>query len=170
MNNTINHTRDQAEDTLSDEQLLKVLARLDRFARLNDSQFRIPFTRIRIGLDAIIGLVPFVGETIGLILSLYLLMEAGKLNVPLRLKLRMIANVIVDWLIGLVPVLGDLADIAFKANDRNMKLLKAYLQSEQARRVTLTQSSSKKPVLIYVLLSVLLLAGTVYLSVQFNVG
>jgi len=59
-----------AKNTLSDEQLEQTLKRLDRYARLNDSQFRIPFTKVRFGLDSIIGLVPVVGETIGLVLSL----------------------------------------------------------------------------------------------------
>ncbi len=121
-------------ETLTDAQLNAILNRLDRFARLNDSQFRIPFTKWRIGIDALIGFIPVIGETIGLLLSLYLLVEAFKLKMPARLKLRMLANILLDWLIGLIPVLGDFADIAFKANVRNMQLLHRYIAQEQQRR------------------------------------
>lgn len=154
----------QNNKILSDEQLQQTLQRLDRYARLNDSQFRIPFTPFRIGVDAIIGLVPVLGETIGLILSLYLVFEAFKLNVSSKLKLRMIANVLLDWLIGLVPVFGDIADIAFKANIRNMKLLRDYVEQEQQSRNALpAPSTSKKTVLIFLLLSLVLIALSVYL-------
>jgi hypothetical protein len=152
-----------AKNTLSDEQLEQTLKRLDRFARLTDSQFRIPFTKFRFGLDSIIGLVPVVGETIGLVLSLYLVFEAFKLKMPPRLKLRMLRNVALDFLVGLVPVFGDIADIAFKANIRNMKLIKEYVEREQQSRHALPNASSKRPAFIILLLGLVLIAFSVYL-------
>lgn len=158
----------QKTNTLTDEQIKQILNRLERYAKLHDSQFRIPFTRIRIGLDAIIGLIPVVGETIGAILSLYLLLEAMKLKVPSALKVRMITNVIVDWLVGLVPVLGDIADIAFKANIRNYLLLKNYIEEEQRRRKAITESSSRRPAFLYLLVSLSMILISLYLVVELN--
>lgn len=160
----------QTNNPLSDEQLGQILQRLERYARFNDSQFRIPFTRIRIGVDGIIGVIPVFGETVGLILSLYLLLEAIKLKVPTALKMRMMSNVMLDWLIGLVPILGDLADIAFKANIRNYNLLKTYVEQEQQRRRAITESSSRRPVFLYILVSLLFIALSIYLFIALNQG
>lgn len=156
------------ENTLTDEQLDRILFRLERYAKLNDTQFRIPFTRLRIGVDAIIGVIPVLGETIGLILSLYLLLEAIKLKVPTGLKMRMIANVMLDWLIGLVPIFGDLADIAFKANIRNFNLIKTYVEQEQQKRYPVTESSSRRPVFIYIVVSFIFIALSVYVPFALN--
>lgn len=156
----------QTNQTLSDEQLKQTLNRLDRYAKFNDSQFRIPFTKFRIGVDSIIGLVPVVGDTTGLMLSLYLVFEAFKLKVSSRLKVRMLGNVLLDFLIGLVPVFGDIADIAFKANNRNMTLLKGYVEQEQQSRHAIPKpSSSKRPALIFLLISLVLIALSIYLLV-----
>ena len=104
-------------------------ARLDRMraaARLLDSQFRIPGTNIRFGLDAIAGLVPGVGDFAGAIASAYFIYEAARLGAPGTVLARMITNVGVEALVGAVPILGDLFDVAFKANNRNMRLLEQH--------------------------------------------
>lgn len=104
-------------------------ARLDRMrgaARLLDSRFRIPGTGIRFGLDAIIGLVPGVGDFAGAIASSYFIYEAARLGAPAPVLARMVTNVGLEALIGAIPILGDIFDVAFKANNRNMRLLEQH--------------------------------------------
>lgn len=102
--------------------------RLRRIGWLLDSSIPIPGTRFTLGIDQIIGLVPGVGDLIGGVLSLYIIFEAARLGAPRGLLARMGWNVAVDTLVGEVPVLGDLFDIGFKANIRNLVLLDGYLQ------------------------------------------
>lgn len=113
-------------------------ARLDRMraaARLLDSRFRIPGTNIRFGLDAIVGLVPGVGDFAGAIASAYFIYEAARLGAPGPVLARMVTNVGVEALVGAVPILGDLFDVAFKANNRNMRLLETHaVAPDLARR------------------------------------
>ncbi|QTN28855.1 DUF4112 domain-containing protein [Rhodoferax sp. AJA081-3] len=111
------HLRDQA-----------ALARLERYATLMDARFRVPGTRIRIGLDPIIGLLPGIGDVLGLALSLYVVVEAIRLGVSKRVLFKMLRNVALEALVGVVPVLGDVFDIAFKANLRNAAMLKTYIE------------------------------------------
>jgi hypothetical protein len=105
--------------------------RLDRMRRVGwllDNSIPVPGTRFRLGIDQIIGLVPGIGDLIGGALSLYIIVEAYRLGVPRTLLARMGWNVAVDTLVGEVPVLGDLFDIGFKANIRNLALLDGYYQ------------------------------------------
>ena len=104
------------------------LARLDRYATLMDARFRVPGTRIRFGLDPIIGLLPGVGDALGLALSLYVVVEAIRLGVSKRVLFRMLRNVALEALVGVVPVLGDVFDIGFKANLRNAALLRSCIE------------------------------------------
>ena len=104
------------------------LLRLQRLADLLDSRWRIPGTPWRIGVDGIAGLVPGVGDTLGMAVSAYVVYQATRFGVPPSLLARMVANVGVDWLVGSVPVLGSIFDIAFKANKRNMRLLTEHLE------------------------------------------
>ncbi|MGM0766776.1 MAG: DUF4112 domain-containing protein [Pseudomonadota bacterium] len=106
------------------------LARLDRFSRITDTAFRIPFTRIRLGLDPIIGLVPVVGDVIGLVLSLYVLLEAHRAGASKRVKTHMIKNMLIETFGGMVPIVGDAFDIVYKANTRNTRLLREHLEKE----------------------------------------
>lgn len=108
--------------------------RLHRLARLLDSSIGLPGTRFRIGLDGLIGLIPGVGDAIGALLSSYILAEAARLNVPKTVILQMGLNVLVDTLLGIIPILGDFFDMAWKANLRNVRLLDAY--AENPRGVT----------------------------------
>jgi len=157
---------------LSDEQLLATLKRLERYAELTDSRFRIPFTKIHFGIDALVGLIPFVGETIGLVLSFYLLLEASKLGVPASLKIKMLGNVLIDWLVGLVPIAGDIADVAFKANVRNVKLLVEHIDLEHQRRKAALEPKGASGIrhisrFTFMLLLVLLIILSVYLSIEY---
>jgi hypothetical protein len=107
------------------EHHLKKLRRLQRLARLLDSSWGIPGTRVRFGADALLGLIPGGGDAVGLALSGYIVWQAWQLGVSRPTLTRMIANVGLDTLVGAVPALGDLFDVAFKCNIRNLKLLEA---------------------------------------------
>ncbi|MDX1634229.1 MAG: DUF4112 domain-containing protein [Marinobacter sp.] len=109
-------------------QYQRTLDRLDRYAGLLDSRFRIPFTRIRFGLEPLIGLLPGIGDLAGFGLSLYLVGEAVKLRAGSRLIGKMLGNVAVDFVVGLVPVLGDAFDLVWRANDRNARLLREHIE------------------------------------------
>lgn len=139
---------------ISDQQLLATLKRLERLAELSDSRFRIPFTKIRFGFDAVIGLVPFIGDSISLVLSFYLLFDSSKLGLPLSLKIRMLWNIMADWAIGLIPVLGDVADVYFKANNRNMKILLKHINEDFQNRQIGSNPKNKSTLIKRVFISV----------------
>lgn len=94
-----------------------------KFAELLDSRFTIPGTKIKFGLDPILGLVTGIGDLAGASLSVYFMFYATRLGASTSVLLRMFMNIMADLTIGLIPVLGDLFDIAWKANLRNAKLL-----------------------------------------------
>lgn len=99
---------------------------LRRAAWVLDSLFELPVVKVRVGLDAIAGLVPGLGDLTTPIFSSYLLLQAFRMRVPKVILLRMLLNVGLDALVGLVPILGDLFDIGFKANMRNMALVERH--------------------------------------------
>lgn len=105
--------------------------RLDALSRLLDNAFVIPGTTIRFGLDGIIGLVPGIGDLVTTALSSYIIIEARRLGLPRRKIARMIANVAFDAAVGIVPVVGDAADVLFKANRRNMRIIREHLEQER---------------------------------------
>lgn len=107
----------------------ETVRRLHKFAHLLDEQFQVPGTSYRIGLDGLVGLIPGVGDTAAALLSSYVLFEAYRVGAPNALLARMLVNIGVDWLIGSIPVAGDLFDFAFKANRRNVSLLLRHLES-----------------------------------------
>jgi len=109
------------------------LARLDALARLLDTAFVVPGTNIRFGVDALIGLMPGLGDVIATALSLYIVREARALGASRSVIGRMMLNVAVDGAIGLVPVLGDVFDVAFRANRRNVMLLQRHLAASARR-------------------------------------
>ncbi|MCQ6260616.1 DUF4112 domain-containing protein [Alcanivorax sp. MM125-6] len=110
-----------------------VLNRLDRFSRFTDSSLRIPFTRFELGAEAIIGLIPGVGDLAGLVLSGYVLVEAQRAGASGATKRRMVRNMLIDFAGGLVPVVGDAFDAIYKANTRNTRLLRMELRRELGR-------------------------------------
>jgi len=109
------------------------VARIDALATLLDTAFVIPGTGIRFGLDALIGLVPGIGDAITTLLSLYIVHEARALGAPRLLIGRMLSNVALDGLVGAVPVAGDIFDVALRANRRNIALLRAHLNRRDYR-------------------------------------
>lgn len=101
---------------------------LDALGRLLDDSIPIPGTGRRIGVDALIGLVPGFGDAAGALLSAYIVAQAARLGVSRATLLRMAGNVGVEAIVGTIPLLGDLFDAGFKANLRNLRLLHAHLQ------------------------------------------
>lgn len=102
------------------------LLRARQLARLFDSCFRVRGTRWRFGWDAVIGLIPGIGDLLTAATAVYIIRLAGDLNVPQGVRMRMWGNVIVDFIAGSVPLLGDLFDVGFKANLRNVALIEAH--------------------------------------------
>jgi hypothetical protein len=139
---------------LSEGELFALVTRLERFAKLTDSKFKIPGTNIPIGIDALIGFIPVIGELVGAALSLYFLLEARKVGAPLSLKLRMILNILIDFAIGLVPIIGDIADIGFRSNVRNMKLLVEHIQNERGRAYAKRLNEERKATWIIGILAI----------------
>ncbi len=103
------------------------LRRLRRLAWLIDGAFVLPGTRFRFGLNSVIGLLPGGGDAVLGAISLYIIYEAAQLGVPARLLGRMAANVAVEVVAGSVPILGDVFDMALKANLRNIALIEQHL-------------------------------------------
>ncbi len=99
---------------------------LRRWAVLLDSAFRVPGTNIRFGLDALIGLVPGIGDLATPVFTIAVLATGLKMRVPAVVQARMVLNALIDMLIGLVPVLGDLVDVVWKADLRNVALLERH--------------------------------------------
>src|SRR6266851_567526 len=106
------------------------LARLDAVAKLLDIAFILPGTNIRYGIDGIIGLIPVVGDIITTALSLWLVREARALGAPWHVTARMLGNVAVQGVIGTVPVAGDAFDVLFRANMRNARLLRRWMDRQ----------------------------------------
>lgn len=105
------------------------LARIDHLCTWLDSRWRIPGTWWRFGLDGVIGLLPVIGDTVSLLLSLYVISLGVRMGAAPATVLRMLVNVAFDALIGVIPLVGDLADVAFKANRRNLALLRRDVAS-----------------------------------------
>ena len=100
-----------------------------------DSSIRLP-GGFRIGADAIVSLVPFLGDVLGLLLSGYIVLQAARLRAPFSVLARMLLNIAIEGVIGLVPLAGDVFDAAWKANQRNISLLEGYLDQPAATATT----------------------------------
>lgn len=110
------------------------LSQLRGLSRALDGAIGIPGTGIRVGLDPILGLVPGVGDWIGGMLSGWIIIKAAKLGVSGPTLMRMLGNLAVDSVVGSVPVLGDIFDFGFRANERNMRLIEGHVQAPVQRR------------------------------------
>ena len=104
------------------------LAHLRKLSVLWDESLRIPGTNFRVGLESVIGLLPFGGDAIGIGLSCYILYHAVQFKLPQSVLLKMVSNILIDGIAGSVPVLGDLFDSTWKANTRNVDLLEQHLR------------------------------------------
>lgn len=106
------------------------VARLEALAKLLDVAFVLPGTNIRYGIDGIIGLIPVVGDVITTAIQLWLVKEARALGAPWHITARMLGNVALDGAIGIVPFVGDAFDVMFRANIRNMRMLRKWLDKQ----------------------------------------
>ena len=106
------------------------LARLHALSKLLDIAFIVPGTKIRYGIDGLIGLVPVIGDIITTAISLWVVREARALGAPWYLTTRMLGNVALDGVVGLVPLAGDAFDVMFRANVRNVRMLQRWLDKQ----------------------------------------
>jgi hypothetical protein len=113
---------------------IKTLQRIQRLSRLMDTAWRVPFTRIRFGFDSVLGLIPGAGDATNLLVSGYALWLAYKLGAPRNVMLRMMANSGIDFGLGAIPLVGDVFDLFFKSNTRNLKLLTTYLEDKSENK------------------------------------
>ena len=121
------------------------LARITAVAKLMDSLFAIPGTRIRLGVNSLLGLVPVVGDLAAQAVAAYLIWEARQLGVPRLTMWRMIGNTLIDTVVGAVPLVGDAFDIAFRANMKNLRLLQRHLEKQGYQ--TAAPAAGKGPVI-----------------------
>lgn len=119
------------------------LDHLNRMAKMLDSRFRLPGTSIRFGMDTVIGLIPGIGDTLVAAPSAWIIWRGHRMGIGKRHIGRMVANSAADYLIGLVPVIGDLFDVGFKANLRNVAILREQLGArKQAHHSAHTEASA----------------------------
>ena len=134
------------------------LARLDTLATLLDNRFRIPGTNIRFGLDGLIGLVPYLGDIAGFAISGVLFSVMLKRGAGPLILIRMMGNFMLDAIVGIIPFFGDLFDFGFKANRRNVDLLKQYYAEDTPK------PSVRGSVIFLIVLFFVFLAGLVWLT------
>jgi Domain of unknown function (DUF4112) len=113
-----------------DAATLKKLNRLRVIAKFMDSGWGIPFTKVRFGADAVAGLVPGFGDVGAALVSLYIVLEARKLGAPNHVLVKMLANVAIDTGLGTIPVVGDIFDVLFKSNIKNIDLLHDFIHKK----------------------------------------
>lgn len=117
----------------------KRIKNLEKLAVWMDSRFTIPGTNIQLGMDSILGLIPGIGDTLTLGSTAYFYGFATSLNLPWHVKGRILWNGFIDWLIGLIPFFGDIFDIGWKSNLKNIELIKSHMHQSADQ---ITQSST----------------------------
>lgn len=137
--------RTQPQGQPSTHPHFRQLERAERVARRMDSALRLPFTRIRVGWDSLMGLVPGVGDTLAIAPAVWIIQQAHDMGVPKSTLLRMGGNLAVDWAIGLVPLLGDVFDVGFKANMRNTAILRDWVEAQHPPAPVTTHRDSVAP-------------------------
>lgn len=130
---------------------LASIQRLRKLSRVLDNAIAIPGTSFRIGLDPILGLIPGAGDFVGTALSAYIVIEAARLGIPRAALGKMVSNILLESLVGTIPVLGDWFDFAWKANTKNMELLEAHLG--------VSQEEKTNPLFIFLLVAGFFIVG-----------
>ena len=128
-----------------------------------DSSIRLP-GGFRIGVDAILGLVPFLGDVLGMLLSGYIVLQAARLRAPLSVLARMLLNVAIEGVIGVIPLAGDVFDAAWKANQRNISLLEDYLDHPAATAAISRRLFALLALALFLLMAVLTMLSFVFLN------
>lgn len=125
-------TKATSRDGREDRSAAKAIRRADAIAKLLDNRFKVPGTKIRFGYDAIIGLIPGVGDALSAGVSAYVVIEAIRQRIGIWPVTKMIFNIVIDFLVGLVPGIDLIFDVAFKANVRNAKILTDTLKKQRS--------------------------------------
>ena len=137
------------------------LAQARTLAKLLDRAVRVPGTNIRFGLDAVLGLSPGGGDLAGAVFSAYLILLGSQMGLPAHVLTRMVANVAIDTLGGSVPLLGDLFDVAWKSNTRNLELLEQFADSPAPVRPV----ASKRLVAAALAVIALMMIGGIFVAI-----
>ena len=114
-----------------------IISEFERVSRLLDSQWRIPGTSMRFGIDPLVGLVPGLGDVATGLVSAYIVLMAKRLGLPNHVMARMAGNIALDVVVGSIPLLGSVFDLFYKANRRNFRLLQEHVEREKARQAGL---------------------------------
>jgi hypothetical protein len=139
------------------------IRRVRVLAKLLDNSISIPGTRFKFGFDAIIGLIPGVGDVLGAILSGYIVLEAARAEVPPITLARMLANIGIDTLLGTIPAAGDVFDAMWKSNLMNVALLEQHLGAPGA--AGRERRGSTRTIIFAVIVLLLILAAGLALGV-----
>ncbi len=109
------------------------LKRMRQLSQLLDGAIVIPGTKQRIGIDPILGLIPGGGDTVSAALSGYIIVEAARMGLPRKALMQMVMNLVIDTVVGSVPVVGDIFDVVSKANFRNMQIVESHVSAPLVR-------------------------------------
>ncbi|MFK7955357.1 MAG: DUF4112 domain-containing protein [Lysobacterales bacterium] len=150
MNQTLHHSQAQT----------RALERVRKLAWLLDRSLKVPGTQIKFGLDGLIGLIPGIGDGASALLGGAIIAQSFQFKLPLIVRVKMLGNLVVDALIGVVPILGDLLDVGFQANQRNAQLLLDSLEQKEKSPPPIGQKLAGGVVIIT---TVLLLLGLMIL-------
>ncbi|MCO5248587.1 MAG: DUF4112 domain-containing protein [Chitinophagales bacterium] len=141
----------------------KSLQQVAYLSKLLDSSIRIPFSNISIGLEPILGLVPILGDSIGFIMSSYIMVILWRNNGSGKLLAKMSLNMMVDALLAVIPVLGNILDFFVKTNERNLKLALEYYEEDK-------HQGSAWAVIVPVVMLLLLMMGLMLVGVYYTFG
>jgi hypothetical protein len=125
-------TRIVTPDSVLDAESKAVHRRVQSLAHFLDDSYQV--LGIRFGWDSVFGLVPVVGDTFSMVLSLYIVAEAARAGASQIVLTRMITNIAADSILGAIPIAGDLFDVGFKSNRRNVRILSEHLQNPERVR------------------------------------
>jgi hypothetical protein len=154
-------TRRRPRPTAANDRDGSLSPELELLAHWTDTVFRIPGINLRFGLDAILGLIPGVGDVLTSLASLYILSAANRYNVSRITLARMALNILLDTLIGAIPLVGDLFDAYWKSNQRNIDLLRRHLAAAPGGEKTLRRRDSAFVFAVVVALGLLMVAAAV---------
>lgn len=103
---------------------------VERMSRLMDDAFVIPYTNIRFGIDPLIGLIPVFGDALTWIISILMVVDMSKHGIPRSLVNKMLLNIVIDFLTGFIPIIGDVLDVSVKCNRKNWELFQKYFENQ----------------------------------------
>lgn len=153
-----------------DEKLPRDLVALRKFAYYMDEAFTIPGTPFKVGLDAILGLIPGFGDIIGGVLSTWIVVGALRHRVPARIIARMVLNIAIDLLFGAVPVAGDVFDFLYEENVKNMRLLEKHRDRRRPPRSTAAIALVAACIVLFVIGLAIVLVATMIAVVLWLIG